>query len=152
MSLATLADEIVLAGAIGLNFGEDIYCLSVDCAWSWDTLTPADTGPLVVGWAHGDLTVGEILEAITAELTDPDDIIARERSRRPVRTVGQLRSDGVATQVILPRSGEMSRTKLKFSIGDGHILNFWVMAHDPAGLTGGSLLRVHGVLYGRWQR
>ncbi len=150
LNLATLADEGVVAnGLFGATFGEDIFIVSVDAQWTRKLGTPGDEGPLLVGFAHGDLTPAEIVESLSAELTDPDDIIAKERARRPVRTAGAF--NFLAIEETL-NDGMMVRTPIRFSVGDGHTLDFWAMAHDPAGLTTGGIVHVHGILYGRWQR
>lgn len=128
--------------------GEDLYCLSIDTTWSSVDHT-AKEGPIVVGVAHGDLSVTEIKEATEAEMTDPDDIIARERARRPVRTIGVF--DGETENEKL-NDGRMLRTKMKFSVGDGHQPVLWAKNKDTAQLTTGTLIKVNGVLYGRWQR
>ncbi len=149
MPLATLADNTVLAqNCLGANFGEDIYLLSVDAVATLMEQT-VNEGPTTYGFSHSDLSVTEIQENLEAELTDPDDIIARERSRRPVRTSGVF--PGIADSETV-NQGNPKRTKLRFSVGDGHNLNVWVWNNGGGPKTGGSDLQVNGVIYGRWQR
>ncbi len=147
LSLGTLLNDIVLAAGI-LTFGEDFFVVSVRAAWSWRGAT-AGEGPIVVGYAHGDLTVTEIAEAIAAEVTDPDDIIAKERARRPVRLVGQMATIDAEGSLA---DGEVRSRAIRFSVGDGHALNIWAQNQSGATLTTGNNLQITGHILGRWQR
>ncbi len=149
LALSTLASLTVLdAAVLSATWGEDIFIISVDSYWSLRDLTPGE-GPIIVGFAHGDLSVGEIAENLNAEVTDPDDIIARERARRPVRKAGQF--TGLLANEAL-NDGKKLRTRLKFSVGEGHNLAFWARNDSGATLTTGAILNLSGTLYGRWQR
>ncbi len=148
LTLSTLADGVVLAGAALAAFGEDIFIVSMDLLWTLRGGT-AGEGPIIVGVAHGDLTVTEIKEALEAELTDPDDIIAKERARRPVRRVGVF--PGLATNESL-EDGKKIRQKVKFSVGDTHTLNLFAQNNSGGALTGGQICNISGTIYGRWQR
>ncbi len=147
LTLGTLNSGVVLSTGV-LTFGEDLFIISVDAAWALDGFT-ATEGPLSVGWAHGDLTVAEVAEAIDASVTDPDDIIARERARRPVRKVGTFA--GLSSDEVL-FDGRQERRAVRFSVGDGHSLNAYVVNRSGGNLTTGSVIRLSGVIYGRWQR
>ncbi len=147
ITLSTLGTGVVIANTT-VTFGEDLYVISVDAAWSCVEHTLGE-GPLQVGLAHGDLSVTEIKEAIEAEVSDPDDIIAAEHARRPVRTVGYLRQ---AVEPSTIDDGKMIRTKCKFSVGDSKALNVWAANRSGAILTTGAVVHVDGVIYGRWQR
>ncbi len=149
LTLSTLADNIVLQnGLTNSSFGEDIKIKSVDCAWSLRGGS-ATEGPIDVGFSHGDLSVTEVAEANVAEVTDPDDIIAKERARRPVRKVGSF--SGLATNEQL-FNGVEKRTKIMFSVGDGHDLNGWAQNRSGGALTGGQVITMSGVIFGVWQR
>ncbi len=148
LALGTLAQDNVGKGTV-LTFGEDFFAVGIKCTWAIEDVT-ADEGPISVGFAHGDLTAAEIREGFTAELTDPDDIIAKERSRRPVRRSGVFPIK--ETHEVL-NHGVPFRTVMKFSIGDTHGLALW--AHNDgsnANLTTGAIVHTHGHVYGRWQR
>lgn len=142
------AGSMVKANLLGTDFGEDYFCISMDLLMHLETNTAGD-GPLKMGIAHEDLTVSEIAEAITAEMTDPDDIIAKERARRPVRTVSVF-SGFAATETI--NDGQMKRVKVGWSIGDGHNLDLWAQNDDADARTTGGIVQFSGVLFGRWQR
>ncbi len=148
VNLDTLANDTVLFAALMAAFGEDIFIISIDALFSVRGLTALE-GPLQVGFSHGDLTVAEVSEALTAELTDPDDIIAKERARRPVRRAGQF--SGLNTDDIL-NDGRLLRTKMRISVGDSHVINAFIKNRSGAALTTGANLGVTGILYGRWQR
>jgi len=148
LNLSTLANDDVISVASMATFGEDIYIISVDCLFSVRGLTALE-GPLQFGFSHSDLSDTEIKEALEAELTDPDDIIAKERARRPVRRVGQF--SGLNTDDIF-NDGRVKRVRIKFSVGDGFTLDAWIKNRSGSALTTGANLGVTGTLYGRWQR
>ncbi len=147
LALSTLADDTVLSGGF-FTLGEDFFIISMDTLCALRGLT-AGEGPIHVGFAHGDLSVGEVEEALQAEVTDPDDIIARERGRRPVRPFGVF--PGLNTNEAL-NDGVPLRKKIKLSIGDGHIPSFYAANRSGAALTTGAIIEFVGTLYGRWQR
>ncbi len=148
IALGTLANGIVISIPFQ-TLGEDLYIISVDAAWSLRNLT-AGEGPISVGFAHGDYSVTEIKEALDAEVTDPDDKIAMERSRRQVRVVGSF--PGLNTEEVL-NHGNKLRQKIGFSIGDGHFLQGWAQNDSGnANLTTGANVLISGHIYGRWQR
>lgn len=148
VSIASLADDTVVKGnLLGSNFGEDFYVLSVDATWV--RKATSGEGPIQVGLAHGDLTVSEIKENLQAELTDPDDIIAKEHARRPVRTAGGF--SGLDANEKL-NNGNPIRSKCKFSVGNDHNLAAWAYNVSGAGLAAGGAIDVFGTIYGRWQR
>lgn len=147
LALSTLVDNVLIDAAI-LTFGEDCFVISADILVSVQGLT-AGEGPLVVGLAHGDLTTTEVQEAIDAEVTDPDDIIAKERARRPVRRIGIL--SGVTSEQFLAQ-GTAQRITIRISVGDGHTLNVWCVNRSGANLAGGAIVTFAGTLWARWQR
>ncbi len=140
-------DEAIVATAV-LTFGEDFYLHAVKATWSIHGHT-ATEGPLDVGFAHGDLSIAEIGEALVAELTDPDDIIARERARRPVRSVGTF--PGLATEETL-NQGEPIYRAARFTVGNDHSVKLWGVNRSGATLTTGTLTNVSGHLVGRFIR
>ncbi len=148
VDLSTLADDTVLLTDVIPSFGEDYYCVSIDCSWATRDFTAAE-GPIEVGFSHGDLSVTEVEEALDAAVTDPDDIIAREHSRRPVRRAGIF---SVTLESETLNQGDPIRTPLKFSIGNGHALKFFAYNRSGGALTGTNFVVIGGTLYGRSQR
>ncbi len=148
-ALTTLGDGLILkSNLFDTAFGEDIFVLSIDITALLRDLTTGEV-PIEVGFAHGDLSVTEIGEYLDAELTDPDDIIAKERASRPVRRIGTF--GRVGTHLDL-NDGVPLRVPIKFSVGDTFQMLLWVRNQSGAVLTTGSFLEGFGVLYGRWQR
>ncbi len=149
LALGTLgAGALIDANLLSAAFGEDYFCFSMDLLAHLETNTAGD-GPLKVGIAHDDLTVGEVQEAITAEMTDPDDIIAKERSRRPVRQMFTF-NGLAATEVV--NDGMSLRQKVMWSIGDTHNINLWAQNDDADARQNGGIIQFSGKLFGRWQR
>ncbi len=148
-ALTTLGDGIVSKNNLfDTAFGEDIFILSIDCTILLRDLTSGQV-PIEVGFAHGDLSITEIGEYLDAELTDPDDIIAKERSRRPVRRIGTFGREGTHLDL---NDGVSLRVKIKFSVGNGFQMLLWVRNQSGAVLTTGTVVEGFGVLFGRWQR
>lgn len=146
LPLLTLASGAVVTGA-GPTLGEDLFVISLEGTVSLRDAASGE-GPLTFGYAHGDLSATEIAEAINSALTDPDDIIAKERSRRPVRRFGVLHP----TDEVLDH-GAAVRVPAKFSVGDGHFVAFWAQNRSGVNpLTTGAVLSFDGVIFGRWQR
>ncbi len=146
LALSTLGDGIVLT-VTPIVTTEDLFVISVDCNWSIRSQTPGE-GPLSVGVAHADLTVGEIAEALDASMVNPDDIIARERSRRPVRRAGVF--PGLLAEEVIA-DGRAVRTRCKFSVGQNGLAHY-VQNRSGGALSGGAVLVCDGTIYGRWQR
>ncbi len=147
LALSNLASGALVAGTM-ITFGEDFFIVGLKGTWSIRNATVGE-GPVDVGFAHGDLSVTEILEAVTASQTDPDDIIAVERSRRPVRKVGSF-TMGAADQHL--NDGVPMTTRFKRSVGDNHTLDVWGLNNSGSTLTTGASIRFQGHAYGRWQR
>ncbi len=149
VTLGALLDGVVIeANTLNTNLGEDLFVVSIDALWSMLEHTAAE-GPVVVGFAHSDLSVGEVAEALAAEVTDPDDIIAKERARRPVRRSGIF--SGLNTDESL-NQGVMQRTAMRFSVGNDFNIAAFAQNQSGATLTTGTLIRVSGTIFGRWQR
>ncbi len=145
---ALAADAIVKVDVLNGNFVEDFYCISIDILLQSRAHT-AGEGSFSVGFAHDDLSVTEIAEGLDANLLDPDDIIGRERARRPVwRLLSFL---GLVASEI-PADGRMVRRKLKMMIGNDHALAFWGRNQTAGTFTTGTIIEFQGTLYGRWVR
>ncbi len=149
ITLGTLADATVLSAALIAALDEDLFIISADLMWQLTGVTLGE-GPIGVGVAHGDLTDVEIAENLNVGLTGPDDIIGREKSRRPVRKAGMF-SAALNAGVNL-NDGKAVRTKVKFSVGNGKTVKCYAVNRSGATLTTGAKIRVDGTVYGRWQR
>lgn len=75
-NLSTLGDGTVFLSDLIPALDEDFFLVGIKGVWSIRDLTQGQD-PIVVGVAHGDLSVTEIKEALDASMIGPDDIIAR---------------------------------------------------------------------------
>ena len=151
IDLGTLGDNTSSKNSTLNNaLGEDFFCVSVDALWSIRDLGQ-DEGPIVVGFAHYDYSDSEMLEGLAAEVTDPDDRIQLERSRRLIRKAGQF-SGNFDDEAL--NDGKFIRTPIRWSIGDGHFLAVfaWNLSGATLADTDGASIEVTGNMYGRWQR
>ncbi len=148
LSLSTLGDNTVLTSTVlSNNFAKDIYLISTKAYWAMSGNTSLEN-PIAVGWSHSDLSVTEVSEALLAEVSDPSDIIAKERARRPVRRVGQFAGPDVS-QVLA--DGRLIRTTLKFGVTDGKQISIYAVNRSNASLTTGTIIHCSGTIFGRWQ-
>lgn len=145
--LSSLANDAAESTAM-LTFGEDIYLISMDISLVING--SAGEGPMLFALAHGDLSAAEALESLDAELSDPDDIIAKERARRPVRKLGMVPMS--EAEQSLGHDGEIQRRSLRFSVGDAHSLNLVIVNRSGATISSSSVIDAQATLYGRWQR
>ncbi len=158
LALLTLADGASLSTDItSSTFGEDLFAISVDLSAYIQALTAGEGDPMTVFVAHSDYSEAEIVENLDVSFVNPDDKVGQEQSRRLVRKVGVMRPEGGAgthteMQMIGRFGSRIVRQGLKFSIGNGFSLGAGVRNRSGSNLTTGSILRVDGTLYGRWQR
>ncbi|MFQ0997904.1 hypothetical protein [Gilliamella sp. CG33] len=146
LALLTLADTIVLSADI-TAITQSAYMISADLTWAVRGLT-AGEGPIEVGLASADLTDVEIAEALDASPVNESDIIARERTRRPVRHVGVFA--GVLTEETL-NDGKKIRSKVKMAMGEGTDLEMYARNESGANLTTGAVIEVAGKVYLNWR-
>ncbi len=149
ITLTTLGDATIIAADLfGGNLVEDLWVNSVHLLWTIRGHTGGE-GPIEVGVAHGDYTTAELQEWATSNQFDPDDLIDKERNRRLVRSSGMF--PGLATEEAL-NNGTPLKTVVKFLIGDGKPFNIWALNSSGATLTTGTVVEIHGTVFGRWIR
>ncbi len=147
ITLSTLANNTVLTGGILGTLTEDLFVMSADLQWNIRSLTVGET-PVTVGLAHGDYSVGEILEALDVSMLGPGTKIEQERARRLIRRVGVF-GESSADQALA--DGKSIKTKCKFVIQNGKDLNAYVVNRSgEANLTTGAIVQIFGTVYGRW--
>ncbi len=140
LTLGTLGSTTVLT--IGLTGASDSQYRLISVKLNWDLIgQTAGEGPIIVGIAHSDYTVGEIKEALESTLSiSQGDKIAAEKSNRLVRIVGTF---GGQPNVPL-NDGKPIRTRLNWlmTIGDQAV----VFAYNDSGsaLTTGAVVNVNG--------
>lgn len=149
--LGTLADGVAIVSPILATLTEDLFVVSVDVYWSIGNLTPGQD-PILVGIAHGDLSVTEITEALDASPTGPRDIVANERAKRPVRRAGQFANpNATAQEQVALNDGKAIRTTCKFLVSDGVPLNMYAVNRSGAALsTTDPIVTFNGTVYGKW--
>ncbi len=120
--------------------------ISADLNWSVRDLTPTE-GPVEVGLSTNDLSITEIIESLDAVPSGRDDVIALERTKRPVREVGMF--SGVAAEEVL-NDGKPIRTRMGFRHSATTATNIFAVNRSGATLTTGGVVTVTGKLYVRW--
>ncbi len=146
LALGTLADSTVIVTNLLASLGEKFYFHSITALCGLRD-AQAGEGPIDIGYAHGNLSTTEIKENLTVNLADPDDIIAREQSRRPVRKVGQFAVIGDSASL---NDGQPLKRAIRFSVGSGHAIKLFAYNRSGAALTTGSSVVVDGTIHGRW--
>ncbi len=148
-ALSTLASDALLTITL-TGLAQDFYCQSVDTLWALRDGT-VDEGPISVGFANGDLSVTEIVESLDANPISQSDIIAQERTRRPVRYAGQFPSGEQGGSDLVLNDGKMMRTKLGIMLNEGVELVGWIRNETGAVLAGGAVVECRGKIYGYWK-
>ncbi len=140
--LSTLgANVAIVASYFGAADGA-YRIVSLQTTWSLKNLT-AGEGPIVVGYAHGDYTVGEIKEFIeSATSINIGDKIAGEQANRLVRRVGVF--SGVGTEETL-NNGMPIKTRLNWAIPIGKTFNMFAYNDSGGTLTTGAVVEANGV-------
>ncbi len=147
ISMGTLADNAALLTSIISSFTTAFWCSSADVYWSVDGHTTPE-GPLVVGLCHGAYTAAQVVEALDASPTGPDDVIAIEQGRRMVRRSGQF-AGNLDPEVL--NDGKAIRTKCRWTTGIAEDFELFVVNRHGAPLTTGGQLHARGQLYGNWK-
>ena len=119
VALSTLGNGTVIAANLLAALAENYYAISADLQWTIHDLTATEV-PIEVGVSHGDLSVTEVGECLDVSFTDPGDIIARERARRPVRRAGVF-SGNDSNQSL--SDGNPIRSTIKFMVNEGKSLD-----------------------------
>nr|AGA18413.1 hypothetical protein [uncultured marine virus] len=148
LSVDVLAADTVAEQNIFTNdFKDNFFVTSIVGQWTKRDGV-AGQGPLQLGFAHNDYTVGEIAEKLFAdEMNDRGNMIAAEQGRRKVRISGsfpQIEADEVLFD------GKPVKTTLKFGIGADGNISMWVMNRSGAATTGSCKVQFMGTVYGRY--
>lgn len=128
LQLATLGPSVLLSLIVPNTVNDTTWVSSVKAVYGVSNVTAvAQTGPILMGWAHSDYTDAEIEEWVEAANSwDTGDKINQERSRRKVRQIGLLHGGvGVAPPTVL-NDGMPVTTKLGWYLESGDTLKFWV--------------------------
>ncbi len=146
ITLGTINNNIVVKQANPFTILKDFYCVSADIYADVRGLTAGET-PIKIGYSSDDLSVTEIAEALDANMIDPGDVIAQERNRRPVRTIGRF--SGPSTDIGM-NDGEVTRTKLRITFRENKGMSVWAQNKSGATLTTGATVTFEVLYYGFW--
>ncbi len=145
-ALGALADGAVVKATLN-NFSDEVVVMSSKLTWTLFNNT-AGQGPINVGIATDDLSVGEIQEAINASPTSRSDHVAFEQASRPVRQAGAFA--GLSTEEVL-NDGRPLRQKLGLAVANNNDPVFYANNVSGGALTTGTSLRVIGHIIVKWQ-
>ncbi len=149
-ALGALADEVVIANDLVTGDSSNqrrIYWTSFKGYITSDNVTLGQ-GPIEIGCAHSDLSVAEIAEALDAANVSLDDITARERARRPVRSWGVFTARDI-TEWLNNSVRADQCFKIGFSTGEDFEPVIWARNHSGGALTTGGVVNAFGKLWGR---
>ncbi len=147
ITLSTLgSNTIISANSPSAGFLRPCFIYSVKAQWAMLDHVVTE-GPLDFGYANSDLTVTELQEGLDAEVLDPDNIIEMERAGRPIRRAGIF--NGLSTEEVF-NDGKSFKTKCSFTLGVGGAVECWIRNSSGDPLTGSTLVRVFGMIYGKW--
>ncbi len=147
VTLATLANQTVIVDSPAANelFSRSLYVISSDLYVTLRGAT-AGEGPIEVGWAHSDLSTGEIAEGILADTSNRNDQIALEQAGRKIRKIGMFGNLG--TNEVL-NDGKDVRTKIRFMVDTGNGLALYAFNRSGSALTTGQVVIITGKIYCR---
>ncbi len=145
ITLGTLASNTVISASMfgGELADRAIHLISADAYWAARGAT-AGNGPIIVGFAHSDYSVAEILECLTSNALDTGDLISVERSKRLVREAGQF--SNFSTDQVL-NDGRPKRTKIGITTPTGFDYSVWAWNKSGAQLDTGQVIEVSGKAY-----
>lgn len=146
ITLGTLANNTIVLQTVPFAIKQNFYCVSMDIWADIRGLTTGET-PIKIGVASADLTNVEISEALDATQNDPGDEIAKERGRRPVRTIGRFSGSGASIGM---NDGEATRTKVRRKFFEDLGMVIWAQNKTGATLTTGALVSFQVNYYGFW--
>ncbi len=147
ITLGTLGNNIVVKQVNAFTIQKDFYCVSMD-VWADVRALVEGEVPIKLGLASADLTTPEIEEALDANMIDPGDVIAEERTRRPVRTIGRF-SGGVSRDIGM-NDGKATRTKVRILFREDKGMALWAQNKSGFSLTTGATITFQVNYYGFW--
>ncbi len=143
LPLGTLASDTVIAVALTGAADGPYRCKSVDLTYSLKGGVDAE-GPITIGLAHSDYTVGEIKEAIeSAGAISQGSKVEQEQANRLVRPIGTF-PDGIRSAL---NDGMPIKTKLNWRINVGDTVVLWAYNEDDDALATGVIVHATGPLW-----
>ena len=123
---------------------EKTWISSIRAAWALSNYTPAaDAGPLMVGFAHSDYTVGEIegfLESVDS--WNEANLVEQEVARRKIKIVGIFDAPDAVTEEAVLNDGKPIRTKLGWMLSTSQTVAQWTYNTGDASTSGASSAQI----------
>lgn len=137
-ALGTLAAETAIAVAALTSLTERARVASMDLWMRFHALTAGEASRLIVGIAHGSMSMTEIAECLQSAGNTPVDIPASEEARRPLRLFGFALDPGA------PAADTGGRLQGHFKVGltaeEAVGVNLFVYNNGSTALTTGGLV------------
>ncbi len=153
-ALSTLATAAVIFIGTKLPIAEDFRMLKAQIFAGIEGLAAGEGNGLLIGLAHGDLTVGEIKDSLDMEgPSDRGDLIKQEQALRPIFLLGALEKDTNDTQGHFrslwgSEYGIVAKPRWTFQTTDSW--NWFIYNEGGAVLTTGSTVRINTKCFGVW--
>ncbi len=148
IALGTLDVDNVIKLGSGITLSEDFRLLKMESWAHVDGLTAGEGDGLLIGIANGELTVGEIAEAILADgPSDRNDRVKQERSERFVKVFGSL--NDLQHLFRGENGGHMLICKPRWSFSDPEGWDLFIF-NNGTQLTTGATAKLVATYYGLW--
>ena len=136
IALGTLAANTLISGSTD-TVNERTLISSVVASYSLSGMTPIEnSGPILVGLAHGDYSDAEIEAWVENQSGwDEGDLIQQEISDRKIRRIGLFDIPSAATEAVALNEGRTIRTKLNWTLLQAQVLKVWAYNTGTAALA-----------------
>ncbi len=147
LALLTLANDVAVEVTAIPALEQDFEIISTHLLMNLREATPTE-GPIEVGFAASDYTVGEIVEALDASPLRNAGV-EMERSRRKVRSYGSFKGQLAQEEL---NDGLFVKRKMYLSISAGQVTgSVFAVNRSGSALAGGTILEISGIHWGRWK-
>ncbi len=160
-ALGTLAAKTPILIGTKLTMAEDFRMLRNELYAICSNLDPANNANLLIGLAHGDLTVAEVEAALEVQgPIDRDDIVVNETVMRPVWFLGSLQRahTDVTTGTPIPgnipfldreTNAQMCISKNRWTYGPA-AWNYFIYNLGSNNLVTGAVVQINAKSFGVW--
>ncbi len=149
MTLSTLASVAVIEDAAKTDTAraQGVRVKKMKIAVSYQGKTEGE-GPLLVGVAHGNLSVTEIAEALNSDPQGQDQTVPMEQAQRTVMPIALIPAVGVGGNGV-PLELDDVRFPWK-EVKEGTDITMWTQNLDTGALTTGTIVECHMTLLQEW--
>ncbi len=145
LALSTLAVNTLVGADFDEQPDEEAFAISVEAVYSIQGMATND-GPIVFGLAHSDYTDAEIEEVIeNVGSWDRGNLIAQERAKRKIRTIGTFNQRAVASDSKF-NDGMPIKTTIKWNLITGATLKLWAF-NKGVQMTTGAVITAEGHIW-----